>query len=187
MHSVPLIRHPKRLPTDYGEFPGWPGGGLGVRWGALEVLTNDATWGESLAVPKAKAAWRGRIVISLNPAYTSQRYSVCGVLGGPKPLHIREWQCQSREAVVDRDWNAASNLLVAAGTAATLNIRGDEDRPRPREPVRFDLRMPMMPNAIAPGPNSHISRHIPLKPAGDGGPSEVMGLPEVVCHAQLGE
>lgn len=66
----------------------------------------------------------GERVIAVNPAYTSQTCAVCGVLDGPKPLAIREWSCGACGAALDRDWNAAVNILVAAGQAETLNAGG---------------------------------------------------------------
>jgi putative transposase len=50
---------------------------------------------------------------------TSQTCSACGVKDGPKPLHVREWQCQGCGVWLDRDVNAAVNVAVAAGLAVT--------------------------------------------------------------------
>jgi putative transposase len=38
---------------------------------------------------------------------------------GPKPLHVRIWQCQACGARLDRDVNAAVNVARAAGLAVT--------------------------------------------------------------------
>jgi putative transposase len=38
---------------------------------------------------------------------------------GPKPLHVRAWQCPACGAWLDRDINAAVNLARAAGLAVT--------------------------------------------------------------------
>src|SRR5579859_2288614 len=50
---------------------------------------------------------------------TSQRCSACGVKDGPKPLHVRAWQCGACGARLDRDVNAAVNVARAAGLAVT--------------------------------------------------------------------
>jgi putative transposase len=50
---------------------------------------------------------------------TTQRCSACGVKDGPKPLHVREWQCGACGVWLDRDVNAAVNVAKAAGLAVT--------------------------------------------------------------------
>ena len=59
---------------------------------------------------------------------TSQVCSACGVKDGPKPLNVREWECQACGAVHDRDVNAARNIL-ALGRRQRLNARGGQVRP----------------------------------------------------------
>ena len=50
---------------------------------------------------------------------TSQICCLCGVKDGPKPLHVRAWQCPGCGAWLDRDVNAAVNVAKAAGLAVT--------------------------------------------------------------------
>ncbi len=50
---------------------------------------------------------------------TSQMCALCGVKDGPKPLHVRVWQCRGCGAWLDRDINAAVNVAKAAGLAVT--------------------------------------------------------------------
>ncbi len=50
---------------------------------------------------------------------TSQTCSQCGRKDGPKPLHVRAWQCPACGAWLDRDINAAVNVAKAAGLAVT--------------------------------------------------------------------
>src|SRR5690606_12768174 len=59
---------------------------------------------------------------------TSQVCSTCGVLDGPKPLHVRSWTCQHCGTSHDRDVNAAKNIL-AAGRVERLNACGGDVRP----------------------------------------------------------
>ena len=59
---------------------------------------------------------------------TTQTCSVCGGRGGRKPLHVRTWQCPNCLSVLNRDYNAAVNILVAAGQAETLNDCGGDVR-----------------------------------------------------------
>lgn len=103
-------------------------GAKGRRGRGNRKSVHDAAWGQFLRILAEKADWHGRTVIPLNPACTSQVCSVCGVPDGPKPLDVREWECQGCGAWLDRDWNAAVNLLVAAGHAETLNACGGDIR-----------------------------------------------------------
>jgi putative transposase len=70
---------------------------------------HDAGWSAFVAMLEYKAR--------LEP--TSQTCSACGVKDGPKPLHVREWQCAACGAQLDRDVNAAVNVAKAAGLAVT--------------------------------------------------------------------
>jgi len=97
--------------------------GRGLRRGAADV-----GWGQFLALLADKSVEYDRGYAAVNPAYTSQVCSVCGVLDGPKPLSVRQWECGSCGALLDRDFNAAVNILVAAGQAETLNARGGNVR-----------------------------------------------------------
>ncbi|MBX9719634.1 MAG: transposase [Microbacteriaceae bacterium] len=65
------------------------------------------------------------------PAYPSSRTcSICGVNSGKKELSVREWVCECG-AHLDRDWNAATNLLIlAARSAESKNACGRDIRLR---------------------------------------------------------
>ena len=93
---------------------------------------HDAGWAQFLRILTEKGHEYGRTVTAIDPAYTSQTCSVCGVVDGPKLLHVREWECAACHVLLDRDYNAAVNIMVAAGQshafgrAETLNAcRGD--------------------------------------------------------------
>ena len=75
-----------------------------------------------------KSAEFGRYHEAINPNYTSQACSLCGVIDGPKPLNVRAWECDSCGALLDRDYNAAVNILVAGGQPETLNACGADVR-----------------------------------------------------------
>lgn len=89
---------------------------------------SDAGWGQFLDILTQKATEDGRVLVAVNPAYTSQTCSVCGTLDGHKPLGIRTWQCQACGTPLDRDYNAAVNIMVAAGLAETQNACGADVR-----------------------------------------------------------
>lgn len=103
-------------------------GAKGRRGRGIRKSVHDAGWSQFLRLLAEKADERGRIVTALNPAYSSQTCAVCGVLDGPKSLAIRQWQCQSCRTWLDRDYNAATNMLVAAGHAETKNACGQDVR-----------------------------------------------------------
>lgn len=91
----------------------------------LRRSVHDVAWGSFFASLGHVAGDR---LIVVNPAYTSQSCAACGVLDGPKPLAVREWTCQECDALLDRDWNAATNILLAAGQAESLNAGGGDVR-----------------------------------------------------------
>ncbi|MGH3151335.1 MAG: RNA-guided endonuclease InsQ/TnpB family protein [Streptosporangiaceae bacterium] len=81
---------------------------------------HDAGWSAFVAMLEYKARLRGREFHRIGRFEpTSQTCSACGVKGGPKPLHVREWQCSACGAQLDRDVNAAVNVAKAAGLAVT--------------------------------------------------------------------
>ena len=91
----------------------------------------DAGWSQLLRLIEEKAAQYGRTFAKIGRFEpTTQVCSACGVNGGPKPLAIRSWQCQTCGAVHDRDINAAINIL-AAGRADRLNACGGGVSPGP--------------------------------------------------------
>lgn len=100
-------------------------GGKRAQGRGLRKSVHDVAWGAFFA-SLAHAA-NGR-VIPVDPAYTSQTCAVCGLLDGPKPLKVREWKCGRCGAVLDRDWNAAVNIMLAAGQAESLNAGGGSIR-----------------------------------------------------------
>lgn len=90
----------------------------------LRRSIHDAGWSAFLSVCAAKMGDR---LILVDPRFTSQTCSVCGVLDGPKPLRVRTWTCDCG-ARLDRDYNAAVNIMVAAGLAETQNACGADIR-----------------------------------------------------------
>ena len=90
----------------------------------------DASWGHLNRLIEEKAAAYGRTLIRVDRfAPTTQTCSICGTPNGRKPLNIREWSCTGCQHHVDRDRNAAVNILLAAGLAESLNEQcGDNVR-----------------------------------------------------------
>jgi putative transposase len=73
----------------------------------------DAAWTQFAAYLSHKAAWAGRSYVAVNPAYTSQDCSGCGHRQ-PLSLSDRVYTCPCCGLVLDRDLNAARNILRLA-------------------------------------------------------------------------
>ena len=86
----------------------------------LAKSVHDAGWASFVAMLEYKARLYGREFHRIGRFEpTSQVCSVCGVKDGPKPLHVRTWQCPGCGTWLDRDVNAAVNVAKAAGLAVT--------------------------------------------------------------------
>jgi putative transposase len=70
----------------------------------------DAAWSELFRQLTYKAEWAGRKLVIVNPAYTSQTCSKCGYRQ-KMPLSKRIYSCPNCGQQIDRDYNAAINIL----------------------------------------------------------------------------
>jgi putative transposase len=75
----------------------------------LAKSISDAGWVAFLTILSYKAAWAGRRVIAVNPAFTSQTCSGCGVVVS-KGLSVRWHACPNCGTSLHRDHNAARNI-----------------------------------------------------------------------------
>jgi putative transposase len=75
----------------------------------LAKSLSDAGWSHFLSILSAKAAWAGRTVVAVPPAYTSQTCSGCGVIVA-KGLSVRWHTCPDCGTSLHRDLNAARNI-----------------------------------------------------------------------------
>jgi putative transposase len=99
----------------------------------LAQSISDAGWRAFLSILTDKAACAGREVVAVNPAFTSQACSGCGVIVA-KGLSVRRHSCPECGTELHRDHNAARNiqwrgqrLRGLAGAPAGVN----------REPARL--------------------------------------------------
>ncbi len=101
----------------------------------LAKSVHDAGWSAFTRRLEYKARLYGRTFHRIGRFEpTSQVCSACGVKDGPKPLHVRAWQCHRCGAWLDRDINAAVNVAKAAGLAVTAC--GAQVRPGPCGPAQ---------------------------------------------------
>jgi putative transposase len=77
---------------------------------ALALSICDAGWGQFITILRSKAVGAGCMVIAVNPSGTSQRCSGCGI-NVPKPLSERWHLCDHCGCSLQRDVNAARNIL----------------------------------------------------------------------------
>jgi putative transposase len=77
----------------------------------LAKSIHDAAWRQFIAYLSYKAEDAGRALIAVNPAYTSQTCSGCGHRAR-KDLSERVHRCSCCGLVLDRDHNAALNILA---------------------------------------------------------------------------
>jgi putative transposase len=71
----------------------------------------DAAWSQFTAYLTYKAAWAGRQVARVNPAYTSQTCSRCHHRQ-KLTLDVRVYRCPCCDLAMDLDQNAARNILA---------------------------------------------------------------------------
>lgn len=84
----------------------------------------DASWTTFISMLRYKAEWAGARVIEVDSQHTSQECSSCGALV-PKVLRIALHDCPHCGLQMDRDLNAARNILSRAGLGPGLpNVAG---------------------------------------------------------------
>ena len=92
-----------------------------VRNRSLARSISDAGWSTFLAMVAYKAERAGKHFVTVDPRNTSQRCSGCGELV-PKSLAVRTHSCPHCGLVIDRDWNAARNIIQAVAGLGQPNV-----------------------------------------------------------------
>jgi len=88
---------------------------------------SDAGWSEFVRQLEYKAAWNGGNVIKAGRFYPSTKTcSACGMVKDEMPLSERTYCCGGCGLVIDRDVNAAKNLLsLSTGSSSGFQACGD--------------------------------------------------------------
>ncbi len=81
-----------------------------VRNHALAKSIHDAGWGQLVRLTEYKASKAGRLVVRVEPAYSTQECFFCCALN-PVDLSVREFACRGCGMIIDRDVNAARIVL----------------------------------------------------------------------------
>ncbi len=84
-----------------------------VRNHALAKSIHDAGWGQLVRLTEYKASKAGKLVVRVEPAYSTQECFFCGALN-PVDLSVREFACWGCGIILDRDVNAARIVLRRA-------------------------------------------------------------------------
>lgn len=88
---------------------------------------NDAGWSEFVRQLEYKSAWNGGRVVKAGRFYPSTKTcSACGAVKDEMPLFERVYRCDACGLVLDRDVNAAKNLLsLSSASSARFQACGD--------------------------------------------------------------
>jgi putative transposase len=103
----------RRLVTDNGLIAIEDLNVRGLAGGPLGKHVHDAGWSQFIRILSDKASSAGRQLILVNPAGTTQDCSRCGTCV-PKCLSDRWHECDRCGLSLDRDENAARNVLQRA-------------------------------------------------------------------------
>lgn len=121
--NLTKVPEPKPDPDHPGQY--LPNGAAAKA--GLNKSIQDAGWYQFRTILSCKAAYAGKRAVAVPPAYTTQDCSGCGERV-QKSLSVRTHVCPSCGLVLDRDENAAINILRAgqarqgaAALAAALN------------------------------------------------------------------
>ena len=97
----------------------------GLARSALAKDVHDASWAKFISMLRYKAARAGARLIEVDPRNTTQDCSGCGIKV-PKELGDRHHVCPHCGLSIDRDLNAARNILHRAGADPGLrNVAGN--------------------------------------------------------------
>jgi putative transposase len=126
----------------------------------LSLSINDAGWYQFRKWLEYFGVKFGKITVAVNPAYTSQECSSCGT-HVKKSLSLRTHVCQCG-FVLDRDWNAAINILkLALSTVGHTGTWVDAERSRSIDPNASGDSTSTLVGVILPGQVGSMNEESP--------------------------
>jgi len=102
----------------------------------------DVSWGKFLTILEAVVVKYGVHLVKVSPHNTTQDCSGCGIKV-PKTLSVRLHQCHKCGLEMDRDQNAATNILSKALNAVGLTVSACGGLRRERSVERLDDSQPI--------------------------------------------
>ena len=112
VHSAPVIVFEDLEPKKMKERPD--------QGPATRNKYTEASWGMLMRRLRFKAAEAGTTLILVDPYNTSRTCSMCGNVKSELPLSMRTYHCECCGMVMDRDRNAAINILKKGLNTQTL-------------------------------------------------------------------
>ena len=112
VHSAPVIVFEDLEPKKMKERPD--------QGRARRNKYTEASWGMLMRRLRFKAAEAGTTLILVDPRNTSRTCSMCGNVKSELPLSMRTYHCECCGMVMDRDQNAAINILYRGLNTQTL-------------------------------------------------------------------
>ena len=121
----------------------------GMKQSRLAKSVSDAGWGILVQGIQNQAQKHGAKVLQCGRfTATTQVCSYCWVSSGKKSLQMRQWTCENCKTVLDRDFNACVNILLAARHADTLNDCGPDVRRELARAVGHEAVTPALANSL---------------------------------------
>jgi len=79
----------------------------------LAKSVSDSGWGEFIRQLRYKSEWNGVLFGQIDRFFpSSKRCNACGWINESLTLNDREWDCKDCGSIIDRDLNAAQNILL---------------------------------------------------------------------------
>lgn len=83
-----------------------------IRQGSLSRSIHEIGWGKLIEMIRYKSEWYGREFVQIDRWFpSSKKCNVCGEINHGLGCYEREWECPHCHSILQRDVNAAKNIL----------------------------------------------------------------------------